>query len=77
MPMRFSWGQGRSVKRCTDPLVDFSETTVTFFGRVLWAFRDTLMGLFVVETFKNRVTLKDPSILPFLPSVMTVSPVTD
>jgi hypothetical protein len=57
--------------------VDFSETTVSFLGRVLWALRDTLMGLFVVESFKNRVTLKDPSILPFLPSVMTVSPVTD
>jgi len=57
--------------------VDFSETTVGFLGRLLWALIDTLMGLFVVQTFKSRVTLKDPSILPFLPSVMTVSPMTE
>jgi len=57
--------------------VDFKETTVGFLGRLLWALRDTLMGLLVVKSFKNRVTLKDPSILPFLPSAMTVSPVTD
>lgn len=60
-----------------DPLVDFKLTTVGLLGRLLWALRDTLMGLLVVETFKNLVTLKDPSILPFLFLAMMVSPVTD
>lgn len=41
-------GQGRYVRRHTNPLMVFSETTVGFFGRSLWALRDTLMGLFVV-----------------------------
>jgi hypothetical protein len=70
-------GRKIDMRGYTNPLKDFSETTVGFFGRSLWALRDTLMGLFVVKIFKSRVTLKDPSILPFLPSVMTVSPVTD
>ncbi len=65
------------MRRCADPLVDFRETTVGFLGRLLWALRDTLMGLLVVESFSSRVTLKDPSILPFLPSAMMDSPVTD
>jgi hypothetical protein len=58
-------------------LVDFKKTTVGFLGRLLWALRDTLMGLLVVVIFKSLVTLKDPSILPFLPSAMMVSPVTE
>lgn len=65
------------VRRYTNPLVDFSETTVDLFGRLLWALRDTSMGLFVVQSIKSRVILKDPSILPFLLSAMTDSPVTD
>jgi len=70
-------GGKADVRQYANPLMDFSETTVGFFGRLLWALRDTLMGLFVVQSFKSRVTLKDPSILPFFPSAMTVSPVTD
>ena len=57
--------------------MDSKTTTVGLLGRVLWALRDTLMWLLVVETFKNLVTLKDPSILPFLFLAMMVSPVTD
>jgi branched-subunit amino acid transport protein AzlD len=60
-----------------DPLVDSKPTVVGLLDRLLRALRDTLMGLLVVETFKNRVTLKDPSILPFLFLAMMVSPVTD
>ena len=58
-------------------MVVFKETTVGLLGRLLWALRDTLTGWLVVKTFKNLVTLKDPSILPFLPSAMMVSPETD
>jgi hypothetical protein len=35
------------------------------------------MGLLVVESAKTLVALKDPSILPFLPSATMDSPVTD
>ena len=57
--------------------MDFKKTTVGFLGRLLWALIDTLMGLLVVKTFKTLVTLKVPSIFPFLLSAMMVSPVTD
>jgi hypothetical protein len=60
-----------------DPLVVSKPTTVGLLDRLLCTLRDTLMGLLVAETFKNRVTLKDPSILPFLFLAMIVSPVTD
>jgi hypothetical protein len=68
---------GGNVRRRADPLLDFKKTTVGFFSWLLWASRDALMGPLVVKSFKNRVALKDPSILPFLSSTMTISPVTD
>jgi hypothetical protein len=67
----------QDVRRRADPLLDFKKTTVGFFSWLLWASRDALMGPFVVKSFKNRVALKDPSILPFRSSTMTISPVTD
>jgi hypothetical protein len=60
-----------------DPLLDFKKTAVGFFGGSLWTSRDALMAPLVVKSFKNRVTVKDPSILPFLSSTVIVSPVTD
>ena len=65
------------MRYCAYPLLDFKITAVGFPGRLLWTSRDTSIGLFVVESFKSRVTLKDPSIFPFFPSTVMMSLVAD
>lgn len=67
----------KDARYCAYPLLDFKTTTVGLLGRLLWTSRDTSIGLFVVESFRNRVTLKDPSIFTFLPSTVMMSLVAD
>ena len=62
---------------CADPLLVFRDITVGWPGSALCTWADASMASLVVDSFKSRVALNNPDILPLLPSATTACPVMD